>query len=211
MHVIEAPKYCHANYTKYRERIENWMKVQRKKRIYELGSLPPFLLVFAGHVEPIHHRWNQHGLGGDNVRGSCRPLHPGPVSLLHWSGKGKPWVRLDIKKPCEVDSLWEPYDLFIRGKDHQRLGSRSGSSTTTTTTTSSDTLAGYSGYFLWWFFVSIFCYIVERFFHTLYRDWYLIEKGLVGGFFLGLILDFNSWGSNSLEQFLVDWFSFNVL
>ncbi|PIN24931.1 Polygalacturonate 4-alpha-galacturonosyltransferase [Handroanthus impetiginosus] len=96
----------------FRNKIENWMELQRKKRIYELGSLPPFLLVFGGNVEPIDHRWNQHGLGGDNVAGSCRALHPGPVSLLHWSGKGKPWVRLDEKKPCPLDHLWKPYDLY---------------------------------------------------------------------------------------------------
>ncbi|KAH6801973.1 glucosyl transferase family 8 [Perilla frutescens var. frutescens] len=101
----------------FRNKIENWMELQRKKRIYELGSLPPFLLVFGGNVEPIDHRWNQHGLGGDNVAGSCRALHPGPVSLLHWSGKGKPWVRLDEKRPCPLDHLWEPYDLYNwRGK-----------------------------------------------------------------------------------------------
>lgn len=96
----------------YKRKIENWMELQRKRRIYDLGSLPPFLLVFAGNVEAIDHRWNQHGLGGDNVRGSCRSLHPGPVSLLHWSGKGKPWVRLDARTPCRLDSLWKPYDLF---------------------------------------------------------------------------------------------------
>lgn len=107
----------------YRKRIENWMEIQRRKRIYDLGSLPPFLLVFAGNVEAIDHRWNQHGLGGDNVKGSCRSLHPGPVSLLHWSGKGKPWVRLDNKQPCPLDHLWEPYDLFQHGsriKDHDQ-------------------------------------------------------------------------------------------
>ncbi|KAK4429906.1 putative galacturonosyltransferase-like 9 [Sesamum alatum] len=107
----------------FRKKIENWMELQRKNRIYELGSLPPFLLVFGGNVEPIDHRWNQHGLGGDNVAGSCRALHPGPVSLLHWSGKGKPWVRLDEKRPCPLDYLWEPYDL-LKGKGkvqhHQR-------------------------------------------------------------------------------------------
>lgn len=97
----------------YREEIEGWMRVQKQRRIYELGSLPPFLLVFAGHVEGVGHRWNQHGLGGDNVMGSCRSLHPGPVSLLHWSGKGKPWARLDAGAPCPLDSLWEPYDLYI--------------------------------------------------------------------------------------------------
>jgi lipopolysaccharide biosynthesis glycosyltransferase len=107
--VMDLAKWRRGN---YRKRIENWMELQRKRRIYDLGSLPPFLLVFGGNIESIDHRWNQHGLGGDNVRGSCRSLHPGPVSLLHWSGKGKPWVRLDAKNPCSLDYLWEPYDLY---------------------------------------------------------------------------------------------------
>ncbi|XP_048137390.1 probable galacturonosyltransferase-like 3 isoform X2 [Rhodamnia argentea] len=97
---------------RYTERLEGWMRIQKRERIYELGSLPPFLLVFAGEVEGVEHRWNQHGLGGDNVRGQCRDLHPGPVSLLHWSGKGKPWLRLDSRRQCPLDSLWAPYDLL---------------------------------------------------------------------------------------------------
>ncbi|KAL0919873.1 hypothetical protein M5K25_011997 [Dendrobium thyrsiflorum] len=96
----------------YSRRIERWMEVQKRNRIYDLGSLPPFLLVFAGEVEGLDHRWNQHGLGGDNLKESCRVLHPGPVSLLHWSGKGKPWDRMDAGKPCPIDHLWKVYDLF---------------------------------------------------------------------------------------------------
>ncbi|XP_023537557.1 probable galacturonosyltransferase-like 1 [Cucurbita pepo subsp. pepo] len=92
--------------------IEEWMELQKRMRIYELGSLPPFMLVFAGNIVPVDHRWNQHGLGGDNFRGLCRDLHPGPVSLLHWSGKGKPWARVDANRPCPLDSLWVPYDLL---------------------------------------------------------------------------------------------------
>lgn len=107
--VIDLWKWREGRYT---EKLENWMRIQKRSRIYELGSLPPFLLVFAGNVERVEHRWNQHGLGGDNVEGLCRDLHPGPVSLLHWSGKGKPWLRIDSKKPCPLDSLWAPYDLF---------------------------------------------------------------------------------------------------
>jgi lipopolysaccharide biosynthesis glycosyltransferase len=95
----------------YGREIEKWMKIQKQMRIYDLGSLPPFLLVFGGDVEQIDHRWNQHGLGGNNVANSCRSLHPGPVSLLHWSGKNKPWSRLDHGQPCPVDYLWSPYDL----------------------------------------------------------------------------------------------------
>ncbi|XP_073038002.1 probable galacturonosyltransferase-like 7 [Primulina eburnea] len=109
--VIDLGKWRRFGYTR---QIEWWMEIQKTNpyRIYELGSLPPYLLVFAGHVAPIEHRWNQHGLGGDNVRGSCRNLHPGPVSLLHWSGSGKPWLRLDSNQPCPLDSLWAPYDLY---------------------------------------------------------------------------------------------------
>ncbi|KAK6120117.1 hypothetical protein DH2020_046153 [Rehmannia glutinosa] len=89
----------------YSQKVEDWMVLQKQKRIYHLGSLPPFLLVLAGNIEPVDHRWNQHGLGGDNIEGKCRGLHPGPISLLHWSGKGKPWLRLDSRKPCNVDHL----------------------------------------------------------------------------------------------------------
>ncbi|XP_068654718.1 probable galacturonosyltransferase-like 1 [Aristolochia californica] len=107
--VIDLERWREGDYTR---KIEDWMELQKRMRIYELGSLPPFLLVFAGNIAPVGHRWNQHGLGGDNFRGLCRDLHPGSVSLLHWSGKGKPWVRLDAGRPCPLDALWAPYDLF---------------------------------------------------------------------------------------------------
>ncbi|KAK9748359.1 hypothetical protein RND81_02G052100 [Saponaria officinalis] len=107
--VIDLTRWRANDYTR---QIEEWMELQKRIRIYNLGSLPPFLLVFAGKIVPVDHRWNQHGLGGDNYRGLCRNLHPGPVSLLHWSGKGKPWVRLDKSRPCPLDALWAPYDLL---------------------------------------------------------------------------------------------------
>lgn len=107
--VIDVDKWREGGYT---QKVEDWMRVQKHKRIYQLGSLPPFLLVLAGNIKAVDHRWNQHGLGGDNLEGKCRSLHPGPISLLHWSGKGKPWLRLDSRKPCTVDYLWAPYDLY---------------------------------------------------------------------------------------------------
>ncbi|XP_040999464.1 probable galacturonosyltransferase-like 1 [Juglans microcarpa x Juglans regia] len=107
--VIDLQRWRAGDYT---TKIVDWMELQKRMRIYELGSLPPFLLVFAGNIAPVDHKWNQHGLGGDNFRGLCRDLHPGPVSLLHWSGKGKPWDRLDANLPCPLDALWAPYDLL---------------------------------------------------------------------------------------------------
>ncbi|XP_057964752.1 probable galacturonosyltransferase-like 4 [Malania oleifera] len=111
--VMDVNKWRRGSYT---EKVEEWMGVQKQKRIYQLGSLPPFLLVLAGDITAVDHRWNQHGLGGDNIEGKCRSLHPGPISLLHWSGKGKPWLRLDSRKPCAVDHLWAPYDLYRSAK-----------------------------------------------------------------------------------------------
>ncbi|KAL7231942.1 hypothetical protein ACSBR2_010041 [Camellia fascicularis] len=107
--VIDLERWRDGDYT---TKIVEWMELQKRMRIYELGSLPPFLLVFGGNIAPVDHRWNQHGLGGDNFRGLCRDLHLGPVSLLHWSGKGKPWARLDAGRPCPLDALWTPYDLL---------------------------------------------------------------------------------------------------
>ncbi|KAI4319449.1 hypothetical protein MLD38_033046 [Melastoma candidum] len=107
--VMDVDKWRVGGYT---QKVEEWMSVQKQKRIYHLGSLPPFLLVLAGNIKAVDYRWNQHGLGGDNIEGKCRSLHPGPISLLHWSGKGKPWLRLDSRKPCNVDYLWAPYDLY---------------------------------------------------------------------------------------------------
>ena len=123
--VIDLRRWRSGN---YRQRIEQWMELQKEKRIYELGSLPPFLLLFAGEVEAVDHRWNQHGLGGDNILGSCRPLHKGPVSLMHWSGKGKPWDRLDAGRPCPLDHTWKSYDLYIDKGDGSSASAPSGTS-----------------------------------------------------------------------------------
>uniref|UniRef100_A0A804LD83 Uncharacterized protein n=1 Tax=Zea mays TaxID=4577 RepID=A0A804LD83_MAIZE len=70
--------------------------------------------------------WNQHGLGGDNVFGSCCPLHNGLVSLMHCSGKGKPWDRLDAGKPCALDHTWKAYDLYIGENDSSSASASSG-------------------------------------------------------------------------------------
>ena len=42
-----------------------WMNVQKygSERIYRLGSLPPFLLVFSGDLKSVEREWNLHDLG----------------------------------------------------------------------------------------------------------------------------------------------------
>ncbi|XP_043689284.1 probable galacturonosyltransferase-like 1 [Telopea speciosissima] len=55
--VIDLERWRAGDYT---TKIVEWMELQKRMRIYELGSLPPFLLVFAGNIAPVDYRWNQH-------------------------------------------------------------------------------------------------------------------------------------------------------
>ncbi|KAL0414628.1 UNVERIFIED_CONTAM: putative galacturonosyltransferase-like 4 [Sesamum radiatum] len=59
--VVDVDQWRKGGYT---QKVEEWMAVQKRMRIYHLGSLPPVLLVFAGNIKAVDHRWNQHGLGG---------------------------------------------------------------------------------------------------------------------------------------------------
>ncbi|MCD9646254.1 hypothetical protein HAX54_035972 [Datura stramonium] len=106
--VIDLKKWRQVGYTK---QIEKWMNIQKINRIYELGSMPPYLLLFAGNITPIDHKWNRHGLGSDKITASCNDVDGLPASLLHWSGSGKPWLRLDLNNPCPIDYYWALYDL----------------------------------------------------------------------------------------------------
>ncbi|KAL3515986.1 hypothetical protein ACH5RR_022888 [Cinchona calisaya] len=108
--VIDLTKWIKFRHT---EMMERWMEIQREQRIYNLGSLPPFLLVFAGDIAPINRRWNEVGFGADDLSGDCRQLPPSPFSLLHWNGKNKPWLRLDSGNPCPIDIIWSQYDLYV--------------------------------------------------------------------------------------------------
>jgi len=89
--------------------IEKWMLVQHnQEHIYQLGSLPPMLLVLSGRNEAIPESWNKHDLGGP-----CREIKVEAANVLHWSGNGKPWRRLTKNQDyaCPVDHVWEQYDV----------------------------------------------------------------------------------------------------
>ncbi|XP_059313265.1 probable galacturonosyltransferase-like 7 isoform X2 [Lycium ferocissimum] len=103
---LGSPEYCHANFTNYFT--PKFWSHKKFSRAFH-GQRPCYFN--TGKIVPIDQRWNQHGLGGDNLGGSCRNIHAGPVSLLHWSGGGKPWLRLDSGNSCPLDELWARYDL----------------------------------------------------------------------------------------------------
>ncbi|KAK9105969.1 hypothetical protein Scep_022813 [Stephania cephalantha] len=65
----------------------------KKNGDLRIGVPPSIPSCFAVTLPPwITGSGSKDGLGGDNFRGLCQDLHHGPVSLLHWSGKGKPWA-----------------------------------------------------------------------------------------------------------------------
>ncbi|KAJ8422613.1 hypothetical protein Cgig2_000238 [Carnegiea gigantea] len=46
--ILDVNKWRKEGYT---QRVEEWMVIQKQKRMYNLGSLPPFLLIFAGNIK----------------------------------------------------------------------------------------------------------------------------------------------------------------
>lgn len=44
--------------------------------------------------------------------------------FVDWSGKGKPWARLNTSRPCQLDTLWSLYNLLqtLFDLDSDRFG-----------------------------------------------------------------------------------------
>ncbi|KAK9118557.1 hypothetical protein Scep_016650 [Stephania cephalantha] len=109
--VIDLQRWCADGYT---VKIEEWMELQKRMRIYELGSLPPFLLVFAGNIAP----WITGGTSTASAvtifgayAGICIPGRsascigvgrgsPGLVHLLKCSGSSPPCLLSQSTKTC---------------------------------------------------------------------------------------------------------------
>ncbi|KAI5008446.1 hypothetical protein ZWY2020_009494 [Hordeum vulgare] len=81
--VIDVARWRAGGYSRRWRR----MAVQKEeKRIYS-PSLPPFLLVLAGEIMPVDHRWNQHGLGGDNAEGGAGASTRAPSACCTGAGR----------------------------------------------------------------------------------------------------------------------------
>ncbi|EEE65442.1 hypothetical protein OsJ_20804 [Oryza sativa Japonica Group] len=106
----------------YRHRIERWMEIQKEKRIYELGSLPPFLLVFAGEVEAVDHRLEP---ARPRRRQRARQLPPAPrragqphALVRQGEAMGPPRRRQPVPARPHLEVL---RPLRCRGRRRRRL------------------------------------------------------------------------------------------
>ncbi|XP_065862253.1 probable galacturonosyltransferase 12 [Euphorbia lathyris] len=92
-----------------------WLEQNLKSELslWQLGTLPPGLIAFHGHVQVIDPFWHMLGLGyQDNTSLSDAQS----AAVIHFNGRAKPW--LDIAFP-QLRPLWTKYinfsDKFIKG------------------------------------------------------------------------------------------------
>lgn len=92
----------------------HWLKqnINSNLTLWRLGTLPPSLIAFDGHVHPIDPSWHMLGLGYQS-RTSIDSVRQ--AAVIHYNGQAKPW--LDIAFP-ELKSFWTNYvdyaNEFIR-------------------------------------------------------------------------------------------------
>ena len=81
--------------------------------LWQLGTLPPGLIAFHGHVHVIDPFWHMLGLG---YQENTSIADAESAAVVHFNGRAKPW--LDIAFP-QLRPLWSKYinfsDKFIKG------------------------------------------------------------------------------------------------
>ncbi|KAL6999392.1 putative galacturonosyltransferase 12 [Sarracenia purpurea var. burkii] len=92
-----------------------WLEQNLKSdlSLWQLGTLPPGLIAFHGHVHVIDPFWHMLGLGYQENTSIADAESAG---VIHFNGRAKPW--LDIAFP-QLRPLWTKYvnfsDKFIKG------------------------------------------------------------------------------------------------
>lgn len=80
--------------------------------LWQLGTLPPGLIAFHGHVHVINPFWHMLGLG---YQDNTTIADAESAGVVHFNGRAKPW--LDIAFP-QLRPLWTKYlnfsDRFIK-------------------------------------------------------------------------------------------------
>ncbi|KAJ8428674.1 hypothetical protein Cgig2_006348 [Carnegiea gigantea] len=92
-----------------------WLQQNLKSdlSLWQLGTLPPGLIAFHGHVHIIDPFWHMLGLG---YQENTSLVDAESAGVIHYNGRAKPW--LEIAFP-QLKPLWTKYidfsDKFIKG------------------------------------------------------------------------------------------------
>ncbi|XP_078435682.1 putative galacturonosyltransferase 14 isoform X1 [Wolffia australiana] len=97
--------------TDIREKYHFWLKQNLKSNLtlWRFGTLPPALIAFRGHVQPIDPSWHMLGLGyqENSDMGLARK-----AAVIHFNGQAKPWLDIGFK---HLQPLWSKYVNYSDG------------------------------------------------------------------------------------------------
>ncbi|GJR07732.1 probable galacturonosyltransferase 13 isoform X1 [Tanacetum coccineum] len=79
--------------TNIRETYHAWLKENLRSNLtlWKLGTLPPALIAFRGHVQPIEPSWHMLGLGYQKDT-SIESVPK--AAVIHYNGQSKPWLQI---------------------------------------------------------------------------------------------------------------------
>ena len=91
--------------TDIRETYHSWLKenLRSNMTMWKLGTLPPALIAFRGHVYPIDPYWHMLGLGYQN-KTSIENVKS--AAVIHYNGQSKPWLEIGFQ---HLRPFWTKY------------------------------------------------------------------------------------------------------
>ncbi|CAN4093653.1 unnamed protein product [Withania somnifera] len=91
--------------TNIRDTYHSWLKENLKSKLtmWKLGTLPPSLIAFRGHVHPIDPLWHMLGLGYQNKSNIDKAKK---AAVIHYNGQCKPWLELGFE---HLRPFWTKY------------------------------------------------------------------------------------------------------
>ncbi|MCO5596741.1 hypothetical protein L7F22_050810 [Adiantum nelumboides] len=102
MNIFDLEAWRNSDITKV---YHHWLKqnIKANLTLWRLGTLPPSLIAFDGHVHPIDPSWHMLGLGYQ-PKTDIESLKQ--AAVIHYNGQAKPW--LDIAIP-DLKPFWTNY------------------------------------------------------------------------------------------------------
>ncbi|KAF5754962.1 putative polygalacturonate 4-alpha-galacturonosyltransferase [Helianthus annuus] len=91
--------------TNIRETYHTWLKENLKSNLtlWRLGTLPPALIAFRNHVQPIDPSWHMLGLGYQN---NTSVENVKKAAVIHYNGQSKPWLEIGFE---HLRPFWSKY------------------------------------------------------------------------------------------------------
>lgn len=71
--------------------------------LWKLGTLPPALIAFKGHIQPIDPSWHMLGLGYQN---KTKIENVKKAAVIHYNGQSKPWLEIGFE---HLRPFWTKY------------------------------------------------------------------------------------------------------